>query len=166
MQNENLFILKRSSEITMARSGSYQTKARQLTILYLREHQDRAVSASSILEYLHQYGMKTNITTVYRYLEKLLAEGCVLKYMDEAGEKSVFQYVGEENHCHEHLHLKCIQCGRVIHLDCEFMQCLDEHIRAHHGFSMQCSNSILYGYCVACQEKIEKQNQSLEDRKL
>lgn len=134
----------------MAKAGSYQTKARQLTISYLTEHQDTAVSAAGILEYLHEYGMKTNITTVYRFLDKLIAQGQVLKYMDEAGEKCVFQYVGEENHCHEHLHMKCIQCGKVIHLDCEFMKLFHEHIRKQHGFVMQCNKSILYGYCQNC----------------
>lgn len=138
----------------MANTKGYQTKARQLTIAYLSEHKHTALSASAILNYLHENELKTNITTVYRYLDQLTSEGQVLKYMDESGEKSVYQYVGENNHCHEHLHLKCITCGNVIHLDCSFMEHIKEHIMEDHGFDMECSNSILYGYCKECKNAL------------
>ena len=44
-----------------------------------------------------------------------------MKYVADKGEKAVFQYVDEGRHCREHLHLKCVQCGRIYHLDCHFM---------------------------------------------
>ncbi len=134
----------------MAKTGGYNTRARQLATAYLTAHKDTAVSVASILDYLHNNGMNTNVTTVYRYLDHLIKEGKVLKYMNESGDKAVFQYVGQGNRCHEHLHLKCISCGRVVHFDCTFMDEFREHIREHHGFQMECSSSVLYGYCENC----------------
>ena len=40
-----------------------------------------------------------NITTVYRYLDKLCAEHTVIKYPDLNSDKAVFQFAGEEKKC-------------------------------------------------------------------
>ena len=72
--------------------------------------------------------VKVNTTTVYRYLDKLCAEHVVIKYPDLNSDKAVFQFAGEEKKCTDHLHLKCIRCGKVVHLDCDFMDELKEHL--------------------------------------
>lgn len=134
----------------MAKTGSYQTKARQMILKYLQENQDTSVSVVSIIEYLRANETNTNISTVYRYLDKLVEEQVVFKYMNDNGEKAVYQYIEKNRNCHEHLHLKCIRCGKVSHLDCDFMTHLNEHIMQDHGFQVECSKSILYGYCKNC----------------
>ena len=48
---------------------------------------------------------------------------------------------------------ECVKCGKILHLDCEFMKEISEHIQKDHGFSLQCKNSILYGICRECQVK-------------
>ena len=105
----------------MAGRGGYNTKTRQLILDYLINNRQHAVSASNILEHLEAEGASPNPTTVYRYLDKLAGEQRIMKYVADKGEKAVFQYVDEGRHCREHLHLKCVQCGRIYHLDCHFM---------------------------------------------
>jgi Fur family ferric uptake transcriptional regulator len=112
------------------------------------------VSTADIEHYLILQGEHVNRSTIYRYLDKLVEEGKVLKYQNEDGKKAVFQYV-EETHCHEHLHMQCIKCGKTIHLNCGFMAEISEHMMEHHHFRLQCHNSILYGVCETC-EKNEK----------
>ena len=73
-----------------------------------------------------------------------------MKYVADKGEKAVFQYVDEGRHCREHLHLKCVQCGRIYHLDCHFMDEVRAHLMAEHGFTLQCEGSVLYGLCRSC----------------
>ena len=106
----------------MARSDGYNTKTRQLILDYLIRNRQHAVSASNILEHLEAEGASPNPTTVYRYLDKLAGEQRIMKYVADKGEKAVFQYVDEGRHCREHLHLKCVQCGRIYHLDCHLLQ--------------------------------------------
>jgi Fur family ferric uptake transcriptional regulator len=65
-----------------------------------------------------------------------------MKYVADKGEKAVFQYVDEGRHCREHLHLKCVQCGRIYHLDCHFMDEVRAHLMAEHGFTLQCEGSV------------------------
>lgn len=133
----------------MGNSG-YNTAARKKISEYLKTNRSRAVNVNDIYDYLHEIGHDVNITTVYRYLDKLTDDGTVMKYNSENGSKAVYQFVEPEHHCNEHLHLKCIRCGTIIHLDCEFMREISEHIKDEHGFSIQCKNSIIYGICEKC----------------
>jgi Fur family ferric uptake transcriptional regulator len=140
----------------MARSDGYNTRTRQQILQYLIDSRAHAVSAASILAHLEEEGLSASATTVYRYLERLSAEGRVMKYVADKGEKAVFQYVGEGAHCKEHLHLKCTQCGQIYHLDCGFMDEVRAHLEAQHGFALQCEGSILYGLCSRCRARAGK----------
>ena len=136
----------------MAGSG-YITAARTKILEYLRTNSSIAVNVNDIHEYLHSIGSDVNPTTIYRYLDKLTSEGIVMKYSSENGSSSVYQYSEPGHRCDEHLHLKCVRCGTILHLDCDFMQEISEHIKAEHGFSIQCKNSIIYGVCSECANK-------------
>lgn len=134
----------------MARSGGYNTKTRQLIRDYLINNRQHTVSAANILEHLEGEGASANPTTVYRYLDKLCTEQRIMKYVADKGEKAVFQYVDEGQHCREHLHLKCVRCGCIYHLDCSFMEQVRSHLQDEHGFVLQCEGSVLYGLCRQC----------------
>ena len=103
----------------MAERKPYTTKTRQIILEYLKSQKAVTVSVADIEKYLKTEGIKVNTTTVYRYLDKLCAEHIVIKYPDLNSDKAVFQFAGEEKKCTEHLHLKCIRCGKVVHLDCQ-----------------------------------------------
>lgn len=134
----------------------YQTAGRSRMMEYLAQHKDRLVSAAEVYQYLEAQGGKVNITTVYRNLDKLVREGTVMKYASEKGEKCGYQYVEKHHDCQNHLHLKCTDCGIVRHLDCEFMKDFGAHILKHHGFTLQCQNSMLYGICEDCLKRRNK----------
>ncbi len=95
---------------------------------YLIMNKDRAVHVSDIIAYMEKEKCTVNKTTVYRYLDKLAAEKMLMKYVADKGEKAGYQYVEQNSKCQEHLHLQCMSCGRVIHLDCDFMGEISNHI--------------------------------------
>ena len=134
----------------MARSSSYNTRTRQLILEYLAANARRTVSAADIVAHLEQAGAPANPTTVYRGLDRLAAEQRVMKYVAKKGERAVYQYIDEGRHCRDHLHLKCVRCGEIIHLDCHFMQEVQAHLLQEHGFVLQCEGSVLYGLCRRC----------------
>lgn len=134
-------------------ANGYNTAARSRILGFLMENKDRTVNANDILKVLNDGGNEVNITTIYRYLDKLTESGQVMKYVAENGTRAVYQYVEHEHHCEEHLHLQCTKCGAIIHLDCSFMDEIAEHISLEHGFQIQCRNSIIYGVCRNCLEK-------------
>lgn len=129
---------------------SYKTAARAGITEYLKTNADRTVTVGDIMKGLGGEGRGINVSTVYRYLSKLSEEGLVNKYVAGKGEMAVYQYAGASHNCSEHIHLQCRVCGRVIHLDCGFMDEIRSHILEHHGFGIECKGSILYGICEEC----------------
>jgi Fur family ferric uptake transcriptional regulator len=89
-------------------------------------------------------------TTIYRHLEKLLAQGRIRKYFLSDGESACYQYVEDESLCREHFHLKCEVCGALIHADCELLDTIDKHLLAEHDFQINALKTVLYGTCKKC----------------
>ena len=133
----------------MAGNG-YATASRKRILDFLKSNSERTLSVADIDAYLKKCDSEVNITTIYRYLDKLAGEGTVIKYVAEKGGKAVYQYVEQGHKCDEHLHIKCVKCGCIVHLECAFMDEIAEHILHDHGFILQCKNSILYGTCEKC----------------
>lgn len=135
----------------MSRTGSYYTEKRIKILDYLKQHSNEDICVKDIAEHLRKdNNTSVNVTTIYRYLDKLEGEGKVLRHMDENGTKSSFQYINPEDKCCSHLHMKCSSCGRIWHLDCSFMETFQKHIYEHHHFALECKTSMLYGLCEKC----------------
>lgn len=130
--------------------NSYTTASRTKILDFLKTNCDRTVNVNDIQQYLIECDHEVNITTIYRYLDKLSQEGTVMKYVAEKGNQAVYQYVELGHHCEEHLHLQCVKCGAIVHLECDFMREIAEHVEKDHGFMIQCKNSIIYGLCQKC----------------
>lgn len=132
------------------REQGYSTQKREKILAFLLENQNRTVTIQDILDFMQQEQIEINISTIYRYLEKLEKQGLVLKNVNGKREQASFQYVGNRSECHNHLHMKCSVCGLVFHLDCGFMAEIRDHIMEDHGFSINCEDSFLTGICAAC----------------
>ena len=131
---------------------TYKTNNRTKIMEYLKSNQNRTVSVKDIDLYMKELDCPVNMTTIYRYLDKLERDGDVMKYTGEQGEKATYQLIERGHKCESHLHLKCTDCGSVIHLDCHFMDEIAGHIAVDHGFQLQCKNSVIYGLCQKCQK--------------
>ena len=129
----------------------YKTKQGELIFGILEKNADRHLTAEEICVLLKAEGNAVGTTTVYRNLEKLIAEGKIRRFRLEEGEPACYQYLGGE--CHEHFHLKCENCGDLIHMDCHDMTNLAEHIKSHHGFAINPLKTVLYGVCERCRTK-------------
>ncbi|MDO4262040.1 MAG: transcriptional repressor [Eubacteriales bacterium] len=134
----------------MTKEHHYATASRRKILEILKENKDRTVTAAEIGEWLRRMENDVNITTVYRYLDKLEKDGTVIRYAPREGGRASYQYVEQGKGCENHLHMKCGVCGRIYHLDCAFMEEIAEHIQKDHGFTLSCRDSILYGTCRDC----------------
>ena len=130
--------------------GAYRTKQRDAVVDILRKNGDKHITVDEILL---QAGESVGRTTVYRCLEKLEKEGKVRKYLAGGKESSCYQYIGEDTPCNEHFHLKCEQCGKLLHIECEHLSTLADHIDAEHGFSINGLKTVLYGVCDGCKSR-------------
>jgi Fur family ferric uptake transcriptional regulator len=87
-------------------------------------------------------------STVYRLLSKLCEEGVTRRITDPDMRKTAYQYVGDA-HCAHHLHLKCKECGALIHLDADTTGTLLKTVMDVKGFAIELGGFI-YGVCEGC----------------
>lgn len=127
----------------------YKTAAKSGIMSYIMKNQNRTLSVNDIVAGLKENEIEVNLSTVYRCLGRLETDGVITKHTDENGEMAMYQYIPSRK-CDEHLHMQCRSCGKLIHLDCDFMSEFSEHILKHHGFELCCKGSILYGICSDC----------------
>ena len=133
---------------------NYSTKSRSLTLDYLKQNSAVMVSVQDILGFLKDNEIVVNRSTVYRYLNQLCADGFIMKYVDNVEGKTVFQYIEPQHDCSRHIHLKCVKCNSIIHLECGFMAEIQQHLEKEHQFNLQCEGSVIYGACDNCKEKV------------
>ena len=128
--------------------NKYKTKQRVAILDFIESNKDREVTANDILVYLNKNDLKASQTTIYRYLDNLVKEGIIKKNYSEEKSSSCYQYVGKR--CKEHYHLKCNNCGEIIHLDSEIFSSIERKIIDRYGFKIDNIKTILYGTCNKC----------------
>ena len=129
---------------------TYKTKQSREILSCLQHHGGSHVNVPEILKYLEERGSSVGIATVYRHLEKMEKDGIVRKYILDGKNGACFQYVEEDNDCHQHYHLKCEQCGELIHLQCDALDSIEAHILEDHGFLVNPLKTVFYGTCEKC----------------
>lgn len=127
----------------------YHTKQSDRITACLRDRADCHLTAAQVTELLRAAGDAVGSATVYRRLERLVAEGSVRKFVTGTATPACYQYAGDAP-CGAHYHLRCTVCGRLIHLDCEVLREIAAHIRDHHQFEIDPTKTVFYGKCAAC----------------
>ena len=128
--------------------GEYSTKQRDAILAFLKEN-NAHVTAQDITLHLKEQGISVSTATVYRTLDKFEREGVIKKMVVGDGEGACYQFTSHSD-CGEHFHLKCIKCGKLIHLSCEFLESMENHILGEHGFTVSSGRTVIYGICAQC----------------
>lgn len=144
----------------MTREGGYRTRQRELILQYLTENRDRHILADDIVEHLKANGTAVGKSTVYRYLDKLVEQQAVRKYLWEEGKSACYQYTGGSSDCRQHFHLKCTGCGELFHVECDYLNEIAAHMRLEHGFAVDSSRTVLYGVCAACRRDKQERGEN------
>ncbi|MBR2785941.1 MAG: transcriptional repressor [Clostridia bacterium] len=132
--------------------SKYNTKQREKILAYLKENKDSNVTADEILNHFKSIENGIGKATVYRFLNDLVEQNTIKKYMVEDRNCSCYQYIEEKN-CDEHYHLKCKKCNKIIHLECDEFKKLQGHIAEEHDFELDSVKTVLYGICKECNNK-------------
>lgn len=131
----------------------YKTKVGEEILSFLESKKDTAVSVMDICEEMERRNVKSNITTVYRQLDKLVASKKVIVHSAKDGKKGLYQYIAGEEECLNHLHIQCTGCAKIIHLDCGESKEFTAHISQEHGILLDFSKTVIYGLCADCAKK-------------
>lgn len=136
---------------------SYITVQRTQLISFMEKNKDRFMSAGEIFN-----GMKNDIcstvilakSTLYRLLDHLSQENILQREIKKGTRQFVFR-LAEGEACGDHLHMTCVDCGSLVHLDrdqsLEIQACLSKS-----DLELE-QSSMLFGHCEKCRkEKSEK----------
>ena len=132
----------------------YATEQKKILMDFLRAHREEAFSVEAIVDGMraeHGTGIVPATSTVYRLITKLVDEGEVRRFVKGHSRQFLYQIVDRE-HCHSHLHLRCIDCGKLIHLNEKISEDLLQTIRSTSDFSVNEEETVLMGACATCSE--------------
>ena len=134
---------------------AYDTKQRRLVEDFLKENKNMHFSAEDVYYGLINAGGKIGRTTVYRQLDRLSKDGNAKKFFTGDNDAFCYQYIdGEE--CANHYHLKCTKCGKLFHMQCDFIDRMAEHIYNDHKFTVEKTKIVIYGLCEDCAKEENK----------
>ena len=134
----------------MAARGAYHTRQQEELLKYLKATPGEHHTVAQIRDHFSLQQQAIGTTTIYRQLERFVEEGTVRKYLLETGDSACYEYVEHAPACSGHFHCKCEQCGRLIHLDCDELQELRDHLLGEHGFAWDAGRTVFYGVCREC----------------
>ncbi len=132
--------------------AGYQTKPRRLLLEFLAENPERSYTAEELAQALSErHGAEApGKSTVYRLVAKLVQEEQIKRFEPEDSHCSYYQIIGCSGH--DHLHLKCTDCGRLIHMKESATEHLLRDILKDSGFSVDEHRTVLFGRCDQCKE--------------
>ncbi len=131
----------------MAGKSTRRTPQRECIMEVLRQGQ-AALSAEEIWQAARKQFPNLALTTVYRNLENLTAQGLARRSMFSDG---VTRFdLAPRSHGHS---LICLGCNRSIPLpDCP-LHALEQELMRDTGFTIQDHRLEIYGYCPECRKK-------------
>lgn len=135
----------------MAARCRYKTRHHESILALLTENPEGCFSVDDICAALAERGRPIDRTTAYRQLEKMAEDGAALKYISEKGESATYR-LGEEG-APPHLHLKCLDCGGLKHIDCSAAEGFSRHLMEQHSFNLDPSKTVIYGHCGCVSER-------------
>lgn len=129
----------------------YNTKQKMQILEMLKNNKQRHLNVDEMLFILSAEQISVSRATLYRYLDVLVSTGEVKKFLIGENEKACYQYSDDD--CQEHFHLVCTECGKLIHMKCEKVNEIIEHIDEDHNFKVDPGRVVFYGLCSDCQKK-------------
>ena len=137
----------------MSDKSQYKTRQREELLNYLRTTKSDHGTVGEGCGHFQRCGCPIGTATVYRHLERMVDEGLVNKYTIDAGSPACFEYVGsQEPACSGCFHCKCEACGKLIHLHCDELAAIQEHLYMEHRFRLDPLRTVFYGLCEECQK--------------
>ncbi|MBQ9086665.1 MAG: transcriptional repressor [Clostridia bacterium] len=134
--------------------AEYITEQKKLLSDFLTRHCDQAFSVEELAEQMSaEFNKKIpGKSTLYRLITRMVEEGIVKRFVKGNSRHFVYQIVAGE-HCHSHLHMKCVECGKLLHLDEDLSHELLAKIRMGSNFSVSEESTVLFGECYDCNKR-------------
>lgn len=134
----------------------YKTKARESIVAYLQVNSEKRFTAREIYDFIKNEVEGVNRTTIYRNLDKLCEQGDLVKFKEPNQDAWFYQFSSGNSHCDKHMHAQCSQCGKIFHLEDDFVNEFEEKLQALYGLDINESKSIIIARCEDCNKNKNK----------
>lgn len=124
---------------------TYNTSQRQHLVDFMKNNADRQYTIEEIAEHIENVGK----STVYRLINRMVDEGIVRRTIRGNSRQFLYQYSAAEG-CSSHLHMKCRECGKVLHMDDGQSKILMEILHESRNFDLDLKETLLMGRCEKC----------------
>ena len=133
---------------------SYNTDSKNSLVDFMYRHSDRHFTVDEIINEMKKEGLMPSKSTVYRLVSRLTENGTLRRFEAYGKDSFVYQYAAFEHNCELHFHLKCIKCGKLLHMECEKLTHMKDHILSDHGFIIG-GEAMINGICLDCSRTSE-----------
>lgn len=137
----------------LVKNGYKVTKQRELVFQVLGENIGNHLSPEELHEVVSKYDSDIGIATVYRTLVIFDKLGVVHK-LDFDDNRYRYEVIRDED-MHQHHHLLCKDCGKVIEVEEDYLEGLEEMIEKKYKFSINNHDLKFYGKCSECSKNEE-----------
>ena len=127
----------------MSKRNNYNTKQKETILDSIKKMN----SEFTIKDLYYRLNQEVGLTTIYRFINHFVEEGYLEKKADN--NNTITYLFLEKCDCSNHFYLKCNQCGKLIHVDCDCIKDLSFHISNHHQFEVT-DRIIILGICNQC----------------
>jgi Fur family ferric uptake transcriptional regulator len=130
--------------------GCKLTPQRRAILDIILETEGKHLSAEEIYELVKDKCPDIGLATVYRTMQMFDEEGLVYKHNFDDG-RSRYE-LNHHNEDHQHHHLICVGCNKVIEVEEDLLEQLEASIEAKYNFKINNHNVKFFGYCEKCRK--------------
>ncbi len=136
------------------RDSGYRLTPQRELILAAVEKLGHA-TPDEVLAEVHQQSSAVNASTIYRTLEVLEGLGLV-RHAHLSDRSPTYHSVTD----HEHFHLVCRNCGRVVSVAPDVLQPLADRLRDEQNFVVDVGHLTVFGACAGCPSESRHEGQA------
>lgn len=132
---------------TLKEKGLKLTPQRRMIVDIIHDEADH-LTAEDIIRSMQIKMPGVNKSTIYRTLDLLEQNGCVIK--SESDDHFIYHHA-EQGHHH---HLICLKCGKTIECSNSLFIPLEKLLHEQYGFKTEFTHLVISGLCNNCQNQI------------
>lgn len=138
-------------KVKLREKGLKVTQQRMLVLQKLAENTGSHMAAEDIFEVIKEGYPEIGLATVYRTLQLLLEMQLVDRInLDDGCVRYEIGHLFEGDTKHNHHHLICRGCGKVLPFEDDLLEELERHIEEDAGFHVLDHELKFYGLCKEC----------------
>lgn len=137
----------------LGEKGYKITTQRRVVYDVLLENKDDHLSPEEVFELIKDKYPQVGLATIYRTLQLFEEIGLVYKHNFDDGCNRYEILLPNSNEIHQHHHLICKNCGKIIEVKEDLMNSLEEIIEKQYNFEILNHMVKFTGICSQCRDK-------------